>query len=184
MRRSLLTVAVTLALLASTAATGPAVADGGSGSGSEKVSIRDDCDPATFNAELGDGACVGDGDTTFAELIGSLIAASPDDKWQMHPDEMQVRRGHDLTITNDGGEFHTFTEVTDFGPGCVPPINDLLGLSGPPAADCGAAFGDPRTALPAGGSGVLPTAGMSVGTHRFECMVHPWMTATVDVRRR
>lgn len=184
MRRSLLTLPVVLALVAFAAATGPAVADGGSGSGSEKVNMRDDCDPATFNAVLGEGACVGDGDTTFSELIDSLIAGRPDDKWEMHPDEMHVRRGHDLTITNRGGEFHTFTEVAAFGPGCVPDLNDLLGLTGPPAADCAAAFGDPRTALPAGASGVLPTAGMSVGTHRFECMIHPWMTATVDVRRR
>jgi len=25
---------------------------------------------------------------------------------------------------------------------------------------------------------------MSLGTHKFECMIHPWMRTTVQVRRR
>lgn len=181
MKRSI--VAVMGAVAFATVGLGqPSVAD--RGSGSERIELQDDCDPATFNAALGEGACVGDGDTTFDELIESLIEGDPDGHWRNHPDKTHVRRGDNLAITNTGGEFHTLTEVAAFGPGCVPEINDLLGLTGPPAADCGAAFSDPRTALPPGGSGTLPTKGMSPGTHKFECMIHPWMHTTVKVRRR
>lgn len=180
MRRTIIA-ALGAAALAIVGAGQPSAAGG---SDHEKVEIQDDCDPATFNAAVGEGTCVGDGDTTFDELIESLLAGDPDGHWRNNPDETHVRRGEDLVISNTGGEFHTFTEVAEFGPGCVQEINDLMGLTGPPAADCGAAFSDPRTALLPGATGTLPTAGMSLGTHEFECMIHPWMRTTVEVRRR
>lgn len=94
------------------------------------------------------------------------------------------RIGQDLVISNTGGEFHTFTEVAAFGAGCAPEINDLLGLVGPPVADCAEAFSDPRTALPPGATGRVATQEMSKGVHRFMCMIHPWMHTEVEVRRR
>lgn len=160
----------------------PSVAD--TGSAQRQVELQDDCDPATFNAVLGEGTCVGEGDTTLDELVESLLEGDPDGHWRNHPDETHVRRGDSLTVSNSGGEFHTFTEVAAFGPGCVPELNELMGLSGPPAADCGAAFADEETALASGGSGTVSTVGMTVGTHKFMCMVHPWMQTTVEVRRR
>lgn len=147
------------------------------------VDMQDDCDPVSFNAVLGDGACVGDGHTTFDELVDDLVTRGESGKWRMHPRKFHVARGSDVMIGNDGGEFHTFTEVADFGAGCVPELNDLLGLDGPPAADCGLAFTDPATALPPGASGTIHTAGMRMGIHKFECMIHPWMHATMRVTR-
>lgn len=182
MKRPLTALAGAALVAASLSVSAPATASGVSSD--DRIQMQDDCEQVSFEAALGAGACGGDGDTTFSELVSSLLAGRPDGKWRMHSDDTHVRRGHGLHIKNTGGEFHTFTEVSSFGPGCVSAINDLMGLSGAPAADCGAAFGDARTALPAGGSGTLPTAGMSVGTHLFECMVHPWMTARIDVRRR
>ncbi|MHA7154163.1 cupredoxin domain-containing protein [Arthrobacter sp. TMN-50] len=158
----------------------PSAAD--SGPSQRHIEMQDDCDPATFNAALGEGACVGDGDTTFDELFESLAERNPDGHWRNHPERTHVRKGSDLVISNTGGEFHTFTEVAKFGAGCVPEINDVLGLVGPPAADCGAAFSDPRTALPAGASGTVATHEMSAGIHRFMCMIHPWMNTEVEVR--
>jgi hypothetical protein len=182
MRRHLITAGAGALLLALTVAGVPSVADGGRGH--RHIEMQDDCDPVTFNAALGDGACVGDGGTTFEELFESLVEGDPDGHWRNHPDRTHVRKGHDLVISNTGGEFHTFTEVARFGAGCVPEINALLGLDGPPAADCAAAFGDPRTALPPGGVGTLPTHDMSAGVHRFMCVIHPWMHTKVEVRRR
>ncbi len=171
------------AVLVTLAAGEPTVA-ADSGPSHRHIEIQDDCDPTTFNAALGEGACVGDGDTTFDELVESLLERDPDGHWRNHPDETRVRAGENLVITNTGGEFHTFTEVAAFGAGCVAEINDLMGLVGPPAADCGAAFSDPRTALPPGATGTLPTHDMTAGVHRFMCVIHPWMHAKVEVRRR
>lgn len=146
-----------------------------------QVRLRDDCDPATFDAALGPGACTGDGETTFDELVASLVAHQPSAKWRIQPQEVEVEQGERLRLVNTGGEFHSFTEVASFGPGCVPQVNDLLGLNGPPVADCAAAFADPMTALPGGARGEVDTSHLAPGTHRFECVVHPWMTATVRV---
>ena len=38
-------------------------------SSSRQVEIRDDCEPATFNAVVGPGTCVKDGGTTFSEFV-------------------------------------------------------------------------------------------------------------------
>lgn len=182
MKRSLIAAGGAAVLLALTAGGPPSAAD--SGSRHRQIEMQDDCDPASFNAALGPGACVGDGDTPFDEFFETLLERDPDGHWRNHPDETHVRKGGSLLISNTGGEFHTFTEVAQFGAGCVPEINDLLGLVGPPAADCGAAFSDPRTALPPGATGTLETHDMSVGEHRFMCMIHPWMHTEVEVRRR
>ena len=58
-----------IALLSLTAGAGAVQSD-------KKIRLLDDCDPATFNAVLGDGACIGNGHTTFAEFIEELEAGS------------------------------------------------------------------------------------------------------------
>ena len=45
--------------------------------------------------------------------------------------------------------------------------------------NCGTAFNDPL--LPGAEEMV---SGLSVGTHKFECAIHPWMQTTVEVRDR
>ena len=40
----------------------------------------------------------------------------------------------DVTARNRGGEDHTFTEVANFGGGCIAALNDLLGLRDCPAS--------------------------------------------------
>ncbi len=182
MRRPFTTAGGAAVLLALAVGGTPSAAD--SDSRDRQIEMQDDCHPASFNRALGTGACVGDGDTTFRELFQSLEERDPDGHWRNHPEETHVRKGGHLVISNTGGEFHTFTEVDRFGAGCVPEINDLLGLVGPPAADCEAAFSDRETALPPGATGTVATHDMSARTHRFMCMVHPWMHTKVDVRRR
>ena len=41
-------------------------------SGQQVLELRDDCDPATFNAVLGPGGCIGSGTTTFSTFIAEL----------------------------------------------------------------------------------------------------------------
>lgn len=150
--------------------------------GAKTFRISDDCDPATFNAVLGDGACVGNGKTTFDEFIGELAATQAVKAWNIKPDKARMNVGRTTTIENRGGEVHTFTKVADFGGGFVP---DLNGLSGNPvpAPEC-LNFGA-ILFIPAGATAEGPTAGSSdlpVGTSRFQCCIHPWQRTVVEVK--
>lgn len=166
------------ALVLAGSLVGVGSAAGRGGGDTERVDLRDDCDPVTFNAVLGDGACVGDGDTTVDELFASLVERGFHGAWRNNPSFTTVDSGTGLRIVNRGGEFHTLTEVAQFGPGCVPELNAVLGLDGPPAMDCA----DPQTfieGLPAGSS--RTTEPLAPGTHFFQCAIHPWMHTTVVV---
>ena len=88
------------------------------------VRLIDDCDPTTFNAALGEGACVGDGDTTFKEF-GAALAEGGDQHWRNNPKQTAVRQGHGLHLVNHGGEFHTFTKVDSFADGAASIAQDI-----------------------------------------------------------
>jgi plastocyanin len=144
------------------------------------VRIQDDCDPETFNAVLGDGACVGDGGTPFEELVAELREEGGAGAWRFEPRRFTIRQGPGLRVLNEGGETHSFTQVRRFGPGCVPEINQILGLpAGAMVAECRS----PQwlSTLRAPGA-VLRVRHLAEGTHRFECLIHPWMRSTVQVR--
>jgi hypothetical protein len=149
--------------------------------GDKKIRMYDDCEPTTFNAVLGDGACIGNGHTTFAEFIEELEETQDVHKWRNQPSDMQLNVGRPTLIENRGGEVHTFTPVANFGGGFV---NELNGISGNPvpAPEC-LNFGS-IVFIPAGGVEQGPTAGSSelpVGAHRFQCCIHPWMRTVIDV---
>ena len=152
--------------------------------GDKKIRMYDDCDPVTFNAVLGDGACVGNGKQTFDEFIAELEETQDAKAWRNQPNNMNVNVGRTTTIENRGGEVHTFTRVAAFGGGFVP---DLNGISGNPvpAPEC-LNFGA-LVFIPAGATEEGPTAGSSelpVGTNRFQCCIHPWMRTIIDVANR
>jgi hypothetical protein len=151
------------------------------------VRVADRCDPATFNAVLGEGACdpAFGGDVTFDEFIGTLIAdpgkvleQRKAGAWAFSRRDTHVDRGGVVLVESRGGEFHTFTEVAAFGGGCVEELNDLLGLE--PADVCedpDAFFGS----LVAPGASVV-LSDLDPGPHNFICLIHPWMRTTVTVR--
>lgn len=147
------------------------------------VRMRDDCDPATFNAPppagVGPGTCVGDGDTTFAEFIAELQQDRVAEKWVFKEDDLDVQSGQSVRARNEGGETHTFTEVAKFGGGIVPPLNDLSG-NPVPAPEC-----NPATLefVPPGGLST-PAALTKKGTHNFQCCIHPWMRSVVTVENK
>lgn len=149
------------------------------GHDSETIRMLDDCHPASFNAVLGPKTCVGDGDTTFSEFMSELSEGG-DDHWKNNPRKAEVERGEGLHLVNRGGEFHTFTKVARYSDGgCVGEINDLLGVPTRDDAFCFAAFSDPVTVLPPGGSSDIKAAALEPGRNRFQCVIHPWMTTTV-----
>src|ERR1044072_8595425 len=76
-----------------------------------EIRQRDDCDPATFNAAIGDGTCVGGGDTTFQDFLAEFQQTGSVEKWRFNNDPAGVDRRTAITVENRGGETHTFTRV-------------------------------------------------------------------------
>ena len=150
------------------------------------VAMVDNCDPATFNAAVGPGTCASTPhhlDTTFSEFIGLLfsplaanIIGHP--AWNFSPGYISIRAGQTVRAINAGGEGHTFTEVAAFGGGVVPVLN---GVGGPPGTV-------PLALAPACSSSTtvqsgetVQVTGLAPGVHKFQCCIHPWMRAVVDV---
>lgn len=184
MRRAVMGVSVMTTVLL-TAFIAPATAGAGNDGGGEDKQVRliDDCDPATFNAALGPGACVGDGETTFGDFIAQLIdngfkANESADDWEFKPADFHIDAGDSIRAVNRGGEFHTFTEVAQFGGGCVDQLNAILGLT--PVPECQDPDIFPTTGVAP--DGTLNVHGLTPGTHNFECLIHPWMQSVVEVR--
>jgi hypothetical protein len=153
------------------------------------IDIRDDCDPATFNEAVpGDPpTCVGDGTTTFDSYIdqitaNGLVVNGSAEGWEFAPGTLQMKASQSITLTNSGGEFHTFTPVASFGPGVVDVLNEAVGLpAGPPVPECvaDAVSGFAATGLAPGETRTL--SNLSVGVHLFQDCIHPWQRATVTV---
>ena len=149
--------------------------------GDKKIRLLDDCEPTTFNAVLGDGACIGNGHTTFDEFIAELEETQDVHTWRNQPSAMHVNVGRPTVIENRGGEVHTFTPVAAFGGGFVSELNGISG-NPVPAPEC-LNFGS-MVFIPAGGVEEGPTAGSSdlpVGVTRFQCCIHPWMRTVIEV---
>lgn len=146
----------------------------------QRIRMQDDCDPKTFNAVLGAGTCVGDGGTTFEELFEQLTERRQAGAWNFSPNRVTVHAGTGLRAFNDGGETHSFTSVRRFGPGCVPEVNEALGFRpGVFARECAT----PAWLRTLRGPGTaIRVRGLQAGTHRFACLIHPWMRTTVQVR--
>src|SRR5262245_61722646 len=110
--------AVAAGALVAAGLAGTANASGGSGV--REVSVRDRCDPDSFNEVVGPGTCVyGPGTNqrgliTFEEFIAQVNPVdNGDDHWRFNPDDRTVKQGEKLTfaVHNEGGETHSFTRV-------------------------------------------------------------------------
>ena len=154
--------------------------------GDNVVKVRDACDPETFNAVLGDGACARDSGgkrVSFDEFVEEA-ADGGDDAWRF-TEKIKIREGESVVARFDrGGEFHTFTEVAGLnGPGCVPDVNGLLPpLPGPAPADCSEGAFISTAVAPIPGLTERRVDGLDEGEHVFRCLIHPWMETTVQVR--
>jgi plastocyanin len=159
-----------------------------SGSASQPVLIQDRCDPVTFNQAGISCAPQRRGTVTLQNLTdgiakdpGHVLADRDASGWRFQPDEFSVTRGTRLAVKNEGGEFHTFTNVTSTGftGGCVAEINALFpGLT--PNPQCANPDLFATTGVAPGGTLDVPMN--ATGTYPFQCMIHPWMRTTVVVR--
>ena len=133
MHRKLSSVGLALALALATTLAAAAPGAASDERERKRVLIKDDCDPATFNAAGFGNICQGKGETTFSEFIAELQEDRAVDDWTFDPDELSVVAGAKVTVKNVGGETHTLTRVAAFGPGVVPLLNQLVfGREGPP----------------------------------------------------
>lgn len=154
---------------------------GGEREGGRQILILDDCDPRDPGWAPTGGCLLRRGRVTFAEfnaLLTSPLSASTvgHPAWRNQPSYLDIESGKTVRVTNAGGRLHTLTKVANFGGGRVPPLNQ--GLT--PAPEClippGAA--DPFAVAP-GAS--MRLANLSVGIHRFQCCIHPWMRELIAV---
>ena len=152
------------------------------------IEMTDDCDPATFNAVIGKGTCVGDGDTTFGAFIAEVQATHRAEDWVFDPSLATVRRKQTVIADNVGGETHSFTCVTVFGGGIVDALNQASGNT-KLATACGNqtladSFG--ASLVLAGGSKAFDLSKAeqaSPGVFQFQCLIHPWMRSVLRVGR-
>jgi plastocyanin len=143
-----------------------------------QIQMKDDCEATSFNAAIGPDTCIGNGGTTFDDFIGQLVDHKFAGAWRFSPKQLNIETGSSLSVVNRGGETHTLTQVTQFGGGgIVPPLNEILfGTTPPPTF-----FFGPPNFVPAGGATTITPATLTPGTHRFICIIHPWMEETVVV---
>src|SRR5205823_11706688 len=86
-----------------------------------QIVALDECDPTTFNAALGPDFCKNVAlaalgyATTLSDLFAKAAAGTPDRGWDFEPDTLHIEKGTTLSIVDQGGEPHTFTEVAQFG---------------------------------------------------------------------
>jgi hypothetical protein len=158
------------------------------------VRMQDQCNPATFNAAVGPGTCVGDGTVTFDHFVTEVTNAQKAGAWLFDPADGTVEAGTPLKLENRGGETHTFTKVANFGGGFVPFLNDISG-NPVPAPECGTVTAGGIIPKPESPSNIFveagltengPTAGGSImpsgTTTKFQCCIHPWMRTELRTR--
>lgn len=147
-----------------------------------QIVALDECDPSTFNAVLGADFCKNvtlGAFTTLNDLFAEAASGHPDPGWDFEPDSLTVKEGTILTVVDQGGEPHTFTEVKQFGGGFIGGLNDNQ-TTVPECTNGFANVAVARTRILQGSH--LDIVGLSKGQHRFQCCIHPWMHVTVDVK--
>jgi plastocyanin len=150
-----------------------------------QIVALDECDPTTFNAVLGPDFCknvalaVLGFATQFNDLFAKAAAGTPDANWDFEPDVLRIKQGTILSVVDQGGEPHTFTEVKQFGGGFIPPLNNGEAT----VEECVGGFSNVDVAKTRilQGSTLLVT-NLPKGQHLFECCIHPWMRVKVEVK--
>ena len=162
----------------------------GNSPGIAQVVALDECDPESFNAALsesGGGFCHNVSlaafgyATSLSDLLMGAETGSPDPGWDFEPDQLTIKQGTIVSVVDQGGEPHTFTEVKAFGNGFLAPLNPGSATSVIP--ECNGGFKNiavARTRVVQGSR--LDVIGLSKGKHLFQCCIHPWMRMEVDVK--
>lgn len=161
---------------------------GASDGGGVVIQSRDACDPATFPVPCQRADNSG-GVVAFDELLAVVGKKHSHPAWRFTQDKVTVDRGDSVVAQfGRGGELHTFSKVSGFGPGCIPELNALVfGVPAPPPPSVCNAI-DPVAGVPKVfiDDGLFPGRTIAVdtskpGTQLFQCLIHPWMRTSVTV---
>lgn len=189
MRSSILTYATRAAVATACVLASGVLASPASARSDREFRLRDDCDPVTFNAAIGPGACIGNGHTTLDAFNAELARRHSADEWKFNPDNTELKSDDRILLVNRGGEAHTFTRVARFGGGFVAALNQASN-NPVPAPECATVrpdgtlvpqpFGPNNQILAAQTTAPGPAVGS--GTALYQCCIHPWMRVRVAVR--
>jgi plastocyanin len=150
-----------------------------------QVVALDECDPVTFNAALGPDFCKNIAlaalgyATTLSDLFQKAANGTPDPGWDFEPDTVKIKEGGTVSVVDQGGEPHTFTEVKQFGGGFIGPLNHGEAT----VQECDGGFSKvavAKTRILQGST--VQITGLSKGEHHFQCCIHPWMRMNVEVK--
>lgn len=181
--KTLLKAGVATAVVVGVVAIGGYIALADDNRNDNRILVLDECLPGDPGWDPTGGCTLKphQGDVSFAEfgaLLRSTLTIPPGGylighpAWRNEPSHLSVREGKTVRVTNKGGRGHTFTEVAEFGGGFVPPLN--IGLNQAP--EC-----SPATTIPLPPGATVAIKDLEPGLHRFECCIHPWMRATIQV---
>lgn len=118
--------------------------------------------------------------TTFPDFLAEVAAGTPDPNWDFEPDQLTIKKGTAVSVIDQGGEPHTFTEVAKFGGGFVPPLNAPNETVVPECVGGFSKVAVAKTRILQGSQ--LNITGLSKGKHLFQCCIHPWMRMEIDVK--
>ena len=153
-----------------------------------QIVALDECEPKSFNADPDKGGLGPDfcknvalgAQTSLSDLLTGASQGHPDPKWDFEPDTLRIEEGTILSVVDQGGEPHTFTEVAQFGGGFIPQLNAPGEDTAP---ECSGGFTNvavAKTRILQGSTSLV--TGLSKGHHHFQCCIHPWMRVDVDVK--
>jgi hypothetical protein len=171
-RRTLaMTAGLAIATLA--AAAGPAQA---SSPTNHTFELRDECDATSFNAQFGAGFCTRTSSGVTFQEFSKQLSNGGSGAWWIRWRDRTIDAQDTVSARNVGGIFHTFTEVQAYGKGCIPAFNVAVTEE---VDNCNGFADFPATAVPQGTT--LPAQKLSVGVHKFQCLIHPWMRTKITV---
>jgi hypothetical protein len=192
-----LLIALAAALLASAALIGSGVSAASAAEGNQKLMrLLDQCDKAAFDADpLFAGVCSIDSGSVTPARFAADLARGGNNNWWINNREETIKAGQQLVIRNDGGDLHTFTDVTATGytkscldtvfapPGGLPaPLQFSRAVA---ATDPAPTLSQCLSAFPADfvipGAAAQPRS-LAPGTHLIQCLIHPWMRTIVHVQ--
>lgn len=151
------------------------------------VHARDYCDPVSF-ARIGCGRDASAGFITLSGFNAELSSEKSVGAWRFVTSPTKAEEGANVTVSNLGGETHTFTRVKNFGGGFVAGLNAASG-NPDPAPECAQMVNGKLVPQPASADNIFLAAGTSATTQvedgevaHFQCCIHPWMRTTIDTR--
>lgn len=138
------------------------------------VELRDACDKATWDVEF-PGLCTKSAGSVSLDEFRAKIPEGGSGAWWIRQRHLTLDAGDSIAATDAGGIVHSFTEVDQFGLGCVPDWNKAVSET---VNNCD--FGKFVATLVQPGATSTPEK-LSVGVHKFQCLIHPWMRTIVTV---